>query len=353
MNILYFITGHGYGHAVRSATIINHFSEHVNISIKTAVPLSFFTREIRRPFTYFEGNYDCGCLQSDSVSVDVEKTLVAYTGIDAENRIKISEEIRWCRENNISCIVSDITPFAFDVAFYCGIPSIAVTNFTWYDIYREYCQRNSSFKSVLDGIRRSYSRADLLLALSPPLPMRYFRNRKIMPVVGRTGVADRLLFEKQYGIDSSRKIALIYVGEFGLSRARWERLESCSNWEFFGLQHLKNAPSNYHEIPDSTLDYPDMIAAADCVISKLGYGVVAECMINRTPILYLPRTNFAEFPVLEDAVRKWGGGRSISSELFFTCDWREILQEMTFPELPYFTTDGAARCAGEIENLVC
>lgn len=348
MHLVYYITGHGFGHAVRSTAIINALPQNVQVTIKTAIPKTFFDRELKREFNYLHGAYDCGCLQHDSVSVDIGKTIKTFSAIHTANKQIVKHEIAWCRNSNVTGIASDITPFAFDVASKCGIPSIAVTNFTWYDIYSEYVSADTSFTEVVEEIKQSYSRADLLLALSPAMPMNYFRKKKVMPVVGRVGRVNRSLFQEKYAINPSRKIALIYVGEFGLSAARWRNLALCRDWEFFGLQRLAGAPENYHElVPDAT-DYPDLIATADCVISKLGYGVVAESMLNRTPILYLPREQFAEYPVLNEAVRKWRGGELLTEDEFLLCDWAEALQRLTARRLPLFSGEGAVRCAEEI-----
>ena len=348
MHIVYYITGHGFGHAVRSTTIINALPEHVNVSIKTAVPKAFFDRELKRPFNYCSADFDCGCLQHDSVSVDIKKTIKTFSAIHSGNNRILPDEVAWSKVNGVTGIVSDITPFAFDVARKSGIPSIAATNFTWYDIYNEYCTADVTFRDVVGDILRSYRQADLLLALSPALPMDYFRKKISIPVVGRVGKAETLLFAEKYGINVSRKVALIYIGEFGLPDAQWKNLVLNREWEFFGLQHLDNAPANYHELAPDVTEYADLTASADCMISKLGYGVVAESMLNRTPILYLPRRQFAEYPMLDKAVRLWGGGELLTVEKFLSCEWMEALERVTTRKLPRISENGAERCAAEI-----
>ena len=42
------------------------------------------------------------------------------------------------------------------------------------------------------------------------------------------------------------------------------------------------------------LRYPDLVAAADVVVSKPGYGIVTECIANGTALLYASRGRFAE-----------------------------------------------------------
>ena len=53
--------------------------------------------------------------------------------------------------------------------------------------------------------------------------------------------------------------------------------------------------------PGSTLPaglaYQDVVAAADLVITKPGYGIVSECVANGTPLLYTSRGRFVEYDV--------------------------------------------------------
>ncbi|MBP1724324.1 MAG: hypothetical protein H6Q44_2029, partial [Deltaproteobacteria bacterium] len=58
MKILYYLTAHGYGHAVRTSTLCNELSENVRLIFRTAIPEKFFHEEVRRPFEYLPGQFD-------------------------------------------------------------------------------------------------------------------------------------------------------------------------------------------------------------------------------------------------------------------------------------------------------
>ena len=44
--------------------------------------------------------------------------------------------------------------------------------------------------------------------------------------------------------------------------------------------------------------YEDLVAAADVVVTKPGYGMIAECAVNDTAMLYTSRGRFPEYEVL-------------------------------------------------------
>ena len=171
MHILYYVSSHGYGHGVRSCAICNNFSKQVTLTIRSNLPEQFFHEELSRPFSCYPGEFDCGCIQTDGVTVDIQKTLQTYRDIAERNESVLEDEIRWCKENNVTGIVSDIAPFPFEVAFSAGVPSVGISNFSWEDIYEPYLEDMPEFETCFNTIKNQYGMADLLLALYPPNPM--------------------------------------------------------------------------------------------------------------------------------------------------------------------------------------
>jgi hypothetical protein len=353
LKILYYITPHGYGHAVRSCAIVNEFSPGVQILFRTLIPRKFFEEEIGRPFGYFPGKFDCGCIQSDSVTVNKRETLDSYMKLAGENAGKLGKEAKWVRAQGVDGIVSDITPFAFEVARGAGLPSIAVTNFSWYDIYEPYAREYPAFQPYLLEIRRQYEMADLLLELIPSTGMSYFRNRVKVPLVGGRGhnVCGRLM--DHLGLEKGKHLALIYVGEFGMDSVLWRNLEKFKDWDFIGIYPVPGEPANYHLVSKNDFRYLDLVASVDVMISKIGYGIFSQSLIHGTPLIYLPRDDFAEFPVLEQGMVEWGHGYRLSRDEYCALRWEGVLREVVTRERPVpRNSNGAKICAREIEKIL-
>ena len=49
---------------------------------------------------------------------------------------------------------------------------------------------------------------------------------------------------------------------------------------------------------DSGFRYEDLVAAVDVVVTKPGYGIIAECIAAGTPMLYTSRGDFREYDLL-------------------------------------------------------
>jgi hypothetical protein len=353
VHLAFFITTHGYGHGVRACAVANAFPSNISLTFRTMLPYGFFARELHRPFTYLEGEFDCGCVQHDGVTVDISATLERYRMLAGRNRQVLGREVRWCREEGIDGIISDITPFAFEIAQAAGLPSVAVTNFTWYDIYAQYLASYPVFSGMVDRIREQYSSAGLLCAVYPPLPMEYFSERMLLPVVARTGKDIRTALMQRLGLRNGTSLGLIYMGGYGMDSMEWKKLECYRDWEFAGVYPLRGNPSNYHCIKEKDFRYQDLPASVDLVIGKLGYGIFSECVINGVPLLFLPRDNFAEYPVLERSALEWGGGYKLSHEEFCSMRWEKSLDAIVASAAPpAFPSDGAYRCALEIERYI-
>jgi hypothetical protein len=332
--------------------ICNSLPDGAEIVIRTTVPRLFFEYEVSRPFIYEPATFDCGCVQPDAATVDVKKTFDAYSEIADRNRGMLDNEAQWCGKNRIDVIVSDIVPFAFEVAKKAGVPSVAATNFSWHTIYSEYTDQCPEFAPYLAEIRNQYALADLLLALYPSSTMSYFRNQVSVGPVGRVGRNVRSRLFSEFGVLPGKKIGLIYTGDFGMDAVLWKRLEIFDEWEYFGLYPLPGSPRNYHQISKKDFRFQDCIASADVMISKLGYGVCAECFINGLPVIYLPRSGFAEFPVLKNAVDKWGHGYCLSKDDYYALRWHEALQSVAGRERPQpMQSDGPQKCVQTIESL--
>lgn len=352
MHVLYYVTSHGYGHAVRTVAICNELSPDVRVTFRTALPESFFREEMHHDFAYAPASFDCGCIQTDWLNVDIKGTLSAYRLIAAKNASLLESEARWCNGQKADVIVSDIVPFAFDVAKKCGVPSVAAANFTWHDIYEEYVREFPEYQEDLGTIRRQYAKASFLLSLEPALPMGYFKKQVPVPPTGRNGRDRRAEIFKKYGPRPDKHLALIYFGLFGNTGIDFRKLAGFPDWEFLGICPIDGAPANYHLIPKTDFPYQDLAASADLMVCKLGYGAVAEAMIHGTPLLYLPRGHFAEYPVLDAAVRSWGRGHPLSHEKFIALDWGPELETVIKRgRLKPCRSDGARIAAKAIENF--
>jgi hypothetical protein len=315
LSVVAYVSGHGLGHSSREVEILRRLPESTPLHIVTKSPAWFWQEEMSRPFTLREKSFDVGCLQTTSLVVDQAATLLAFSEQQAQNESNQRSELEWLKSVNTKVIVTDVASFPLTLAAEMGIPGLCVANFTWADIYAEY----AGFSEIVTVLEREYATATCLLEAGLSLPMPYFARRESLGLVARVGKNRRIQLPHR-----EKRLALIYAGNWGMPFP-WERLEAFSEWHFLTLTPPTIPVKNLTVLERKTMPHPDLVASVDVVISKLGYGILGECVANATPILYPPRTYFAEFAALDAAIAGWPGRIPLSERAFLGLDWTEAL----------------------------
>lgn len=347
--ILYFISGHGYGHGVRSSTIINNLPADKEVYVLTTLPQKFFYEELTRPFHYLTQEVDCGCVQLNTVEIDIRATLEKYAELDKKRAVLITYAVNLLKKLDIDLIIGDIPPLAFPIAREADLPSLAITNLTWADIYEPYIKLFPEFSYLLTRIREDYALADHAFWLWPGLESCVFPRAESIGLLFRRGQSCRALLTARFGLNPDKKWCLIYIGNYGLEGIAWERLSQFTNYEFFGLYPLENAPANYHlVVKDTSYHYADLTASADVVLGKLGYGLLSECLGLGKPVLFVSRENFSEYAALKQPLLERGQGIEISPQQLQTLDFYSELEQLTAKSYTPLTENALTRVIEKI-----
>ncbi len=98
---------------------------------------------------------------------------------------------------------------------------------------------------------------------------------------------------------------------------------------FTSAEPREQAGSNVHFLPQqSGLFHPDLVAASDAVVGKIGYSTLAEVYHAGIPYGYIPRRRFWESAVLASFVESQMSGLSIAEESFSNGGWIERIPEL-------------------------
>ncbi len=351
--LCYYVTGHGFGHAIRTTQILKALPPELPLIIKTTAPERLFREELPgRAFEYIAAEYDCGCLQSDSVTVLRRETLTRYGEIARRNHEHLPQETAFLKERGVRCVASDIAPFPLLAAREAGLPGVAACNFTWHDIYSEYVE-TAEDAALLAQMAEEYASATvgLITPLSLPSTPLAFPNAERVPLVARRGKSIREALVQALDIAPGKHLALLYLGGWGLE-IDWAALERLAEWVFLLDRPLPQIASNVRAFDPSVWRYADVAASVNAVVSKAGYGTVTECIANSVPLVYLPRTGFAEHDALVLGMNEWGGGVEISEAAFHAGDWQDALDRTlgAHPNPTAFATHGAEVIAHELKE---
>ena len=185
--IAFYITGHGFGHAVRSYQVIRALKKAVpawQIHVRTTAPEWLF-QDPSGSVAWHQTKIDIGIIQKDSLAMDLAETLRSCRDLHEGASSLIERELAFVRQHRIALIVSDIPPLAFEVAAQAMIPSLAITNFTWSWIYCAYLEQYPAFLPLIEEMESFYRKATLAMTLPYACDLSIFPSRKAIPWITR------------------------------------------------------------------------------------------------------------------------------------------------------------------------
>lgn len=330
-DIRYYITGHGLGHASRSCQIINTLRRrHSELSVEvvsTAAPW-FFRGFLNAKVPVRPLALDFGVLQQDSLVMRETETLRAYRDFLPERQRLVKQEAASLRAEGVKLVAADIPAAAFAAAATAGVYSVGISNFTWDWIYAGLAAGGGDYDDVLQSLTDDYRRADRLLRLPFHDKKSVIRVVEDQPLVARVSAYDKEEIRAKLGIPAGQRLGLISFGGFGLKAFDPAPLRQLEGWIFLSETLPDGAPDNLLPLPAGDYAYPDLVRAADVVVTKPGYGVVSECLANGTACLYTGRGDFREQALLIEGLRRYGRAREIGNDDLRAGNWGAVLEAL-------------------------
>ena len=355
-SILYYITGHGYGHAVRSNQVIRalqHLAPDARVHVRTTAPEWLFHNP-DRPVIYTNRWLDIGIVQPNSLEMNLEKTFDRCRELHRRLPTLIQQEIEFIQGRQIDLIVGDIPPVGFEIAARANIPSVAVTNFTWDVIYQAYATKHPGLTGLIEEMTSFYSRATLALTLPYACDMSMFARREAIPWISRVSRLTRRQAREAFGLPPTGIIVLMSFGGLGFDHLPWQRLNELSPIFFVTTGPSELARGNLRILSAAQRRYDDLLRAVDAVVTKPGYGIVADTLAHRLPLLYTERGEFAEYPCLVRALSELATAEFIPQADLLSGKIRPYLTRLFDKELnwPAVPLNGAAVAAEKILGLL-
>lgn len=354
--VAYFISGHGYGHAVRSGQVIRRLKEacpQLEIHVRTTAP-RWFLLDLPFPVFYESRPLDVGIVQRDSLEMKMEETLHACQKLHERLPTLIEENLAFIEHKKIRLVLGDIPPVCFEIAGRASLPVVAIGNFTWDWIYRAYIDELPSFIPLIREMESFYRKATLALSLPFSCNMEVFPNRRPIPLISRISTLDKMEARRRFGLPMAAVVVLISFGGFGLERISWEKVQRLEKFFFVTTGRAHKEEKNFLVLPEAQPHYEDLVRAADVVVSKPGYGIVTDVISHRVPLLYTSRGNFPEYPFLVEALSRWATCEFIPPDALLAGELgpyleRLLVKEQHWPAVPL---DGAQVAAQEILDLL-
>ena len=292
------ISGHGFGHATRTIAVLQALGRCMNIEVVlvTTAPAGLFAESLTMPYRIHAHAVDVGLVQHNALVEDIPATLESLATFQRQEKDqvdRIAQLLAGCR-----LVLCDIAPLGIAAARQAGVPSLLMENFTWDWIYAAYADQWPGLQTHVEALATLFDRADYRIQTQPVCRLADCDCR-VEPVARPLRQPERL--RQRLFLEPGQHLIVLTMGGLGHDRLplpqllqRPDVVFALPGWsrenEFTGnLRFLGREDSWYH---------PDLLAAADLVVGKLGYSTVAEAYQAGTPYAYVPRQDFAESAVL-------------------------------------------------------
>lgn len=300
--------------------------ESVQFVIATTVPKWFFSQSLEAPFTYHSILTDIGMVQLTGLEENIPATSAALDTFYPLARSKVDT----CAALFSQCrmVVCDIAPLGILAAKQAKIPSVLVENFTWDWIYAAYEQKSPSLRWHIDYLFHLFQQADFHVQVEPvclstdcdccvppvarstktsaPALRSRFSQGSNKLVVVTMGGANRYSFSS-VGMRDKKGYSFVFTGNDG------------ATINDGNICYLDRCSSVYH---------PDLVAAADIVVGKVGYSTLAEVYHAGSVFAYISRPYFPEAEVLCNFAAEYMASRQITREAFCSGRWAEELDDL-------------------------
>lgn len=348
MKVLFYISGHGFGHATRIVAIMEALVAKcptANIYARTKVPKYLFGTLPALLFHYYDVTIDAGVVEKGIFSQDVYSTLSQYSEINNLRNQIVDAEVEFVRREDIDIIVSDIPPLASEIGHKACIPTIAIGNFSWDFIYEPYVRSYTNFADLIDQIRTSYKKTDILLRLPFHHDMTTFPRQRDIPLIVRKYSGTPEEIRNFLEIDHTDRRPIILVALRMFDTVSPHAIQELAKTNKFILLFSDKPPFETDigvhvlSLEGKTYRFPDVVAVSDLVISKLGYGIVSECIAGKTPLMYPPRDDFAEYDVLRRETKDVLPSYLIPKTDFLNGKWNDHIKlflsnQFDYPDIP-------------------
>jgi L-arabinokinase len=371
--IVFYVSGHGFGHASRDIEVINALAERapgIPVQVRTAAPRWLFDLTARAPIDFHCIEADTGLVQIDSLRIDVPESIRRAGAFHGMLDRRAAGEARALDAAGARLVVGDIPPLAFAAADRADVASFALANFTWDWIYEEY-EETAEAPGLLPLIRAAYARAAGAWRLPMSGGFEAFSRIVDVPFIARRSHRDPSDVRRHLGVPLDRPMVLSSFGGFGVRGLPLDLVDCLDHCTLVVAEativrsnpaylERREHPRRVVQISDADIydagyRYEDLVAAADVVMTKPGFGIIAECAANRTAIVYTSRGRFREYDVLVREMPRYVSAEFLSQEdLLAGRWWAAIERVLSKPQPPTPRTDGASVAAdlilAQLEN---
>jgi hypothetical protein len=333
------ISGHGYGHAAQVVPVLNALGAllpDLTAILRTAVPASFFRDRLTIKWKHSPVQQDVGCIQDGPLKIDIDATWAAHQHFHETWEARLSNEVAAMQAASPSLIIADTPYLAIEAGSRAEIPTVALANFTWDLVLKEYCHAsNHSHQRLIEYIRGCYAKVDMALRITPAPSIDAFSSMIDIGPIADPASPERHRLASALALASDERIVLVGFGGIPLTSLPLKQMEQLRSYHFLIDGPTPSGYSRIHSTKTLPFSFKTLLASVDIIMTKPGYGTVVEAVALQQPIVYVRRFNFADEPPLVDYLHRYGNSVELSIDDFTQGCWEPALRQALSASAPF------------------
>jgi hypothetical protein len=323
----------------------------IELTVVTLVPEWFLRGSCSARFSIYPLQTDVGLVQKNALEPDIPATFKAlseYYPVRPQTVRSLAAIFSQC-----SVVVCDISPAGILGSREAGALSVLLENFTWdwiYEGYQTSCPELEPFIQYLCQVNRQ---ADFRVQAMPVCNA--VDADLVVPPIARTLRESPDLVRRRLQVERDERLVLLSMGGTGIGQLSLESMQTVRNAVFVvaGSSGEMVRRGNLILLPPETdFFHPDLVAASDAVVGKVGYSTLAEVYHANVPFGYICPHDFRESGPLVSFIRKEMRGVQIDAVDFRQGDWVEKLPQLfQLDKRSVSRQNGAVQCAEFILSL--
>jgi hypothetical protein len=353
-HLLVALSSHGFGHLSQAAPVINQLHElipNLRLTIRAAFPADQIQRRIFNPDVLQPVADDFGMVMRDALTVDLSASVHAYQTFHASLPERIERLSKELMEQKVDLVLADIPYLTLAAAQKAGIPSVALCSLNWADILEQALLlatttriKNTAAQQAISPelghagaeivreIRGIYQQADYFLLPTPSMPMSTLTNTLVIGPVCTPGIKKREALALNTQVTEDVWFVLVGMGgmPLDLNLDKWPTHMLGKPIHFIVPDNIAQT-SKYPQVVAETqtgLSYSDLVASADLILTKPGYGMFAEAAAAGVPVLYVERRDWPEAKALTDWLEVVAHCTEISTEALHRGDFEDEMRKL-------------------------
>ncbi|MCS4502499.1 hypothetical protein NYO91_00260 [Arhodomonas aquaeolei] len=352
------ISGHGLGHAGQIAPVVGELRRRqpdLRLVIRSAIRRDALEGLFGTDFVLLEGAPEPSIRMHGPLDLDIQGTLEAYTAYHDSFHAHISQEIAHIQASGADVVLTDIAYTPIRAARKLGIPCIALCSLNWADVLAHYMlPAQPRLSALVDEIRSCYAEATRFIAPAPSMRMDGLSNLEYVGPIARRANVDPYIARTK--LKSRPGISLVLITMGGVP-------ECCRSKGYPSAKEIhwivpddgvSRRRTDVTPASETGLDFIDILAASDVVVTKPGYGTFLEATRHGVPVAYVERPDWPESYYLERWISRNGVAARIERDRYEKFDYLEVIEKLLFaPTRGPCRFLGAQQAARKIFSACC